>query len=830
MKGNPKRPAWMIAALIAGILVIAAGVFFGIRLLQKTARTQDDTVREGSSAGSTEAGADPRAEEETAPAAAPEIVPAERKLVLLADTAELPAREAAEVDLTVRIFSGTEPADLEIVHGSGAVLKTVDRQDLAADAAGNMEVNIRVTVPAAQDGITAECLTARMGGEVSADLILYRAVTVTPEMTDRLCGIMDEVSAEAEEDLLRLTREPDARELQTVRKRLLALLSARNDVSAAWEAGASSVRFSTADGLAGGFLLETVSDDPETYMLGAHPAREPLAKDLADRTGAPSGQFVYDPSFYDVATDPDVLVLTPLSDSDAVMHSLCVRMETLGYETAKKLGGSCTVYNKGVKDAQAMNRFAQDPLTDYGTVLILTHGLTEERPGGTKLFSMILYRDPDLKSAREAFDAFGDLQGLPESALADAIVLKNNRKEILPASFVLYWTYSFKVGEARFHNSFDIAVTSNWFQRRYPDLRMPNTVIDCAICHSGADPQFSSFFMDHGASCMIAYPSEAVAVAAVRQAEGLIGDMLKPDPALTDGEAGSNYTLLKLSQRMIDYCYPQIFTQIVSYQNLDFTYSGFGRLQGSVSDAQGQPCGDVQIRAWRYWNGRLQQEQRAVTDGSGTFVLSSLPWGMYLLQASDGTGEGCTSFSFADQLQTVSVILNGDQTAVPQTGASPEMTDEQREETAAIPERTEAQTAESGETPGTIHDIDVYDIIALSTQGRAQIAAQFDAPSQDDPDMLRFENVSYLGENGHLRFFYEGDTLTCVSWTAYQSSKELSDRILADLRTYGPDGTVRTPKDGQTEQSVVVDGVPVYAGYENSSGGEYSYVFWASWG
>lgn len=119
-------------------------------------------------------------------------------------------------------------------------------------------------------------------------------------------------------------------------------------------------------------------------------------------------------------------------------------------------------------------------------------------------------------------------------------------------------------------------------------------------------------------------------------------------------------------------------------------------------------------------------------------------------------------------------------------------------------------------------------IVQFATDTRTHTFDHYDVPVVNSSNQIRFENISFNGHLGHLRVFYKNEKPHYVSWTSYVASKELYQELLEYLRTLGPAGETLYPRNGQIEESAVIDGLTIYAGYEDTSHGHYTYI-WANY-
>ena len=122
-------------------------------------------------------------------------------------------------------------------------------------------------------------------------------------------------------------------------------------------------------------------------------------------------------------------------------------------------------------------------------------------------------------------------------------------------------------------------------------------------------------------------------------------------------------------------------------------------------------------------------------------------------------------------------------------------------------------------------EIDVADFIRYATESRNHIFDRYGIPTENTKEMFKFDNIYLHGHLGHLRVFYKNDAIDYLSWTCYEHSWDIYDDLHEYFLSYGPIGESRMPRDGQIEESAVVDGYTIFAGYEDSDHGQYTYAF-----
>ena len=677
-----KGRIWLFVLLFVLLAaVVTAGVILGLRYLRGSEETASESAvserKEEKEAAEdkqeTEDSEDVAFEEE-----AEEWV--EPGLVLLGESTGYPERDAFEVELTVLVSSEVRPDTLEILLGGETVLTSVAPEEFPEERDNGFSLSVSVTVPAAQEGITAECITARMGNTVSDDLILYREVTVTEEMEERLCLILDESAEEIDKMLDSMEEGTD---LADVAEKVVRMLQARSDIEDAWLAGDGLIRFITVDQLASNIWLRQVSDEPEKNTLGVSAETEAdlMGKKSLSTSSAPTGTeslpgsaasslsgLIIDPekleeylyyyqNYRATVLDPDVAVLSPVSTSDPafryaegvhwVSHEkgFAQFLHKRGRVIADTLGGRCDYLDDQTNERAVLEFLLTQDLTQYGTIMILTHGTVEERYYGAEMLELLMFRSKNEQYASAVWNNVKKMSGIKPFYCVDYRYKKGGAVLTTSAQLMLGLYYDFKDIHTDFSKYYGIVVTAAYFESRYSSSYFPGTLILLDACDSLKDKELSSFFVAHGCSCVLGFDTETLIPVAAVATYNVLSDLMEEKAGYNEA-GGARFKTLYQAER--GFSLPGDRTTRTKYDgNKDFVYEGCGWLSGELLYKDHTPVSDGQIFAWRLWNGSLQREAVVRTDSEGRYEFDRLSWGVYLLQAFDGQQQSFQTVNFS---------------------------------------------------------------------------------------------------------------------------------------------------------------------------------------
>ena len=603
----------------------------------------------------------------------------EERIVLFARCDGYPESDAFELELTVRVAGGAELAPLEILRGGDTLLCSLDPSEFPQpEEDGGFSVSLSLTVPEAVSGTNAEYISARMGSLESEGLLLYRDVTVTEEMAERLCITCSEVSDEVSaligsypDDAAADGELPD-----DLCVRVLELLEARGDVAEAWIAGDGLVRFTTVDGLGSGVELRLISSDPEKVTLGssASPAGAETAAASVEASPSPAApgqerangvaaassaspvEFDYDESFRAVALDPDVLVLCPMMHDPSFTFTniytapfkfddLADRFHKDGLKVSEALGGECLYADDGSDRALPLRTLASEDLCSYGTVMIMTHGANETW-NGSVIVDLLMYSSKEESSAGDAWDEAICLSGIDPKLCYERRYYLDGGVISSPADIQFRICHTVDGGPifGEISKYYTVVVTTRYISSQYSGRMFPNTVILFNACEGFNDEEFRKFFMSHGGAGFFGFTVDVVIASAADRTDTLLS-------ALTEQRsdyyrfAGAKY---KSVAEAMDFALKMNKPDRLHFSgNPDFVYAGCGTMGGVVLDYGANPVPGAKVYASRWWNGRLQEEEVATTDSDGRYVFDRVPWGMYMLRAEYGSAKASLQVSFA---------------------------------------------------------------------------------------------------------------------------------------------------------------------------------------
>ena len=363
--------------------------------------------------------------------------------------------------------------------------------------------------------------------------------------------------------------------------------------------------------------------------------------------------FVYDKEFHTTAIDPDVIVLCPMEGKDSSLYNSGKAMQEEAEKLANTMGGRLECKT----GAAVVPALLQADLTEYGTVLITTHGKKFTRGDGSTVMGLALFRDDSKDVAQALWDVIIDagmvdlkrcVNCIEESVSVSSALLRD------PAPYLLLREVSEPLG-----SYYEMILTSDWFMGKYADSVFPNTLFYFNTCESYGDAEFQGFLIDHGASRYLGNKND-VSIPVQLLTDGIHGFMKRwteVDSAYENGYAWRYVTISEANKAILNsrYC-----DEVIS--DYDFTYRGMGHLRGKVTDGNsGKGLSDVRVHAWTYWDGKLEKYDTEMTKSDGSFVFPGLPWGMYLLQAENGSDEGFLNLSFADtDLENAVISITGD--------------------------------------------------------------------------------------------------------------------------------------------------------------------------
>ena len=654
----------------------------------------------------------------------------------------------------------------------------------------------------------------------------------TPE--ERLCTILEDSDvfmnacaaelsggdALTEEDILQL------------KERAAAYLAGQEGVVSVASDG-DTILFTTDDGFTSFIILREMEEPDETEENGTEsgsspaaysgtadmPVKEDMASPSSQGTGVSKSleeleqHFVYDTEFRKAAIDPDVLALCPLKTSDPLLDLPGEGFRLDAKAVATRLGGTCSVVDDSFLRTQPLSTLLKEDLTDYGVVMLQTHGATGPRGSDDVYVLFDMYRSKQESSAASAWEEVKRATGLGPDALIDQTAGENGEEPQI--MFGIY--YDIVAGEFKLFSHYDIVVTSYWFMSRYKDARFPNTVFYFNACESYRDYTFLRFLEEHGAACCFGHLNNIPVFVTWESTALFFKEWVAEDAAFAGNGCRRTKTVIDAVNRSL---FGMSGKAADFSGEREYVLTGNGSVSGTVTDASGRPVTDAIVTAYRYWNGSLRQSARVSVDGEGAFEMKGIPFGMYLLQANNSRAEGFVNLSLAEADRGDIVIVIPEDAAEDGAPEMPENSAPEMPEDSAPPE--DAAPPEGTETP---HFLEIEHFLTFPDMTRQDMYSLYGDPTEEEADYIKFDNILFVGMEGHLRVFYKNNALDYISWTAYESSEQRSKDLLAYIRRFGTVGDTIYPQPGQIEEGTLVEDRMIYAGYENTAHGHYTYAF-----
>ena len=121
----------------------------------------------------------------------------------------------------------------------------------------------------------------------------------------------------------------------------------------------------------------------------------------------------------------------------------------------------------------------------------------------------------------------------------------------------------------------------------------------------------------------------------------------------------------------------------------------------------------------------------------------------------------------------------------------------------------------------------VDDFVSYAYLTPTEIRWKFGVPYADNSELFGYDNVSFEGHNGSLRFHLsESRQVNCVVWSCYEYSIELYEELKAKFSSLGTYAWTQNLDRGRTEVGYNIQGRVIFAGLQDNGVGEqYTYVF-----
>lgn len=310
----------------------------------------------------------------------------EEHLILMAENCDLRYGEDTTLHLTLRIPASWDEEDVTL-YFDGDILTTLTADELTSK--GKVELGevpyidfqAEVTVSDQGDGdaFFSKTLKAVKGDQESNEVVLYREVEMPPETIETAGRILDEIGtialsysgSEKQNGGTQETGKVGGSE--EVLEEVYAYLKNSPEIGKVQRNG-SRIDFITKDGFSSFFAIE----DPDLNLAGSGDNHTTDPSELQKK-------FKHDTNFREAVIDPDVMVLCPLYTSD-FLRSGKPHISS-GEKLAKYLGGE----EKAVKDESCMDFGVFKEMSQYGTVMLCTHGGYDQRQDGSNIVHFRLY-------------------------------------------------------------------------------------------------------------------------------------------------------------------------------------------------------------------------------------------------------------------------------------------------------------------------------------------------------------------------------------------------------------------------------------------------------
>ena len=342
------------------------------------------------------------------------------------------------------------------------------------------------------------------------------------------------------------------------------------------------------------------------------------------------------------STDPAFMfvdITTPLDDT------LAERLHFVGRYVAAIMKGRCDFIDDQERQTDALGFLLTQDLTQYGTVMIQTHGTTVKRVDGSEMLELLMFRSKNEDYAEAVWSQTKKISGIRPIFCVDYRYKKGGAVLTTSAQLIFGLYYDYFLLKNDYTKYYGICVTSTYFESRYANSYFPGTVMVLDACDSLRDYELSSFFISHGCSCCLGFREEILMpVADVALRALFAGLMTERESYGTEG--GARFQTLFESQSPITIGDKRL--PLTKYEgNMDFTYEGCGWLSGELRYDDLTPVPDGIVIAWRLWDGSLQKEAVVRSDSQGRYEFERLPWGVYLLQAFNGKQEVFDTIGFS---------------------------------------------------------------------------------------------------------------------------------------------------------------------------------------
>lgn len=564
--------------------------------------------------------------------------------------------------LTMYIPKGNEPESFNI-YNNRMFLQTVEAEDLCKgdDATLNggeyASYTYELNTEAMEDDSNSIFVAAGDSGSNTTEL--FKPLVMTEEDVqltyDTLCSIAD-----ISNEMLNTGEEFTSDDYMDAVLKYLR----KNKNIVSFELVGSTVYFTMTNGETSFFA---VSEADGTFSTGGSP-------DDSDINGAYSEEIEIvegdcDPlTYFDpvqnrneniTTTNPNVLIMAPIRQAENAKSPLFNlgaangnAEEALGKKIASELYmGSYDLKINRECDANLVRRW-----DEYGTILLNTHGpdnddlltydnrkLNDKKCASTYFMMGSMYGFSPINHGMDEFKALGENW---ECATDD---LEENR---------YYWkrggiyrgiklTHLNVLGVVEC----SVFVTSDHMMYLLEDAEFENTVFVFDVCNGLSDDLFNDFLLSKGASCIWGYTESVNG----ETSQALIADLYDYFFAVeAQTDHSKHTTLISESQSRTAGFFDVTLECRRPDDGVLYTYDAYTELTGTVTDElSGEPVKNVKINVYRYYNGEKRFYKDVKTGDDGTYTISQIPYGIYMLEGVYGDRHIFINFSIGHATQKV---------------------------------------------------------------------------------------------------------------------------------------------------------------------------------
>lgn len=510
-------------------------------------------------------------------------------------------------------------------------------------------------------------LTALSDEKEVSSFCVNKDYEITDEMTDRLSDVMTDLG-EYVETLYETNKKGETivKDPEKLVDQVEEWLEQNDDILLYHRADAQTVYYVTVDGLASGYALTPVYEEPNQGCAGSGvPSDEKTIK---------KSHFTYDTSMNATFIDADVLLMCPVRE--ALNNRDGKGTEKAARAVANAYNGHFTLLTDRGEETTAsssvMDTIINREWEEYGTVLLVTHGNSFRRDSdGTSYVFFEMTESKDRENADRKFRNY--LNSLQSSYLlpVDSYKISNNMDgwedasktktyASMPDVKLLYIRQDHYFADISNEHlltdsSYTILITSNFLRAIYSGSTFPHTLFYLGACHSFEDQEFIEFLNQRGASAVIGYDGQIHVNVEESISKHLFDQMLKENEDTIHNTAVRNNNIEEAFDKGIPLIMEGLADASLKYGTLigehtasgpsvsgstSFVYEGYGEMSGRVIDEDGDAVEGATIQVYRYWNKKIQKGKTyATSDKDGNFKIPHVPYGMLVLQAYNKDSE-----------------------------------------------------------------------------------------------------------------------------------------------------------------------------------------------